>query len=540
MNIQIKAVLFDFDGTLTHPGAIDFAAAKAAVGCPLDRPILEHIQAIPSAASQKEAMDALDRLEMQSASQSRPHEGAESLLQLLMASNMKIGILSRNSRSAIRRALKNFQHISEEQFDVILSRDDPFPPKPSPEGIQEAAQRLGVPINQVLVVGDWTIDIEAGQRAGAPTVYLTTSKEFPAGYPPPDHQIDNLSELPQVLDWYTPLAAGKLPNRLLHQFLKELTPFDSSLLIGPRVGEDFAAVQWKDEDVLILKSDPVTFAGSAIGYYAVTVNANDVATAGATPRWLLTTLLFPLGTTAAQVQKVLRELQEAAAQQGLTLTGGHTEITDSVNRPVVIGQVAGTVTRERLIDKRRMAAGDKLILTKAIAIEGTCILARDFADRLLDMGLSPSELVRSKELLTNPGISILKEARIAAELGCATALHDVTEGGVATAIEELSAAGGHRLRVFLDRIPILAETENICQLLGIQPLGLIGSGSLLIVCRSQDCERLLRALECEAVRATCIGEVLEAGTGIDAVGKDGDKVEWPHFEVDEIARLYQS
>jgi hydrogenase maturation factor len=156
------------------------------------------------------------------------------------------------------------------------------------------------------------------------------------------------------------------------------------------------------------------------------------------------------------------------------------------------------------------------------------------------MGLSPSELVRSKELLTNPGISILKEARIAAELGCATALHDVTEGGVATAIEELSAAGGHRLRVFLDRIPILAETENICQLLGIQPLGLIGSGSLLIVCKPQDCKRLLQALESEAVRATCIGDVLEAGTGIDALDKNGEAVQWPQFAVDELARLCQT
>ncbi len=342
------------------------------------------------------------------------------------------------------------------------------------------------------------------------------------------------------MDDLRPLPTGKLPNKLLGQFLEEFRCQDPSVLIGPDVGEDIAAVGLAGEDTLVLKSDPITFATDAIGYYAIVVNANDLATCGARARWMLTSLLFPPGTRPIRIRQVMADLQRAALQFGVSLCGGHTEITDAVNRPVIVGQLVGTVSRAKLIDKRKMEAGDRILLTKGVAVEGTALIAREFPEKLLQLGLPQEEIEACRRFLTKPGISILREAEIAARTHGVTALHDVTEGGVATAIEELSAAGRHRICVYPDRIPVLEPTARICRLLKIDPLGLIGSGSLLIACNEEGHESLMHALGGAGIPVACIGKVLEEGSGVEALdGSRNQPVPWPRFETDELARLFE-
>jgi hydrogenase maturation factor len=118
-------------------------------------------------------------------------------------------------------------------------------------------------------------------------------------------------------------------------------------------------------------------------------------------------------------------------------------------------------------------------------------------------------------------------------------MHDVTEGGLATAVEELSAAGHHKIRIRIDKIPVYPQTEKICRLLGIAPLGLIGSGSLLIVCKKDRSHQVEKRIRKAGIDVACIGQVLEAGQGIQAV-QDDQSVPWPRFEVDELARLFAS
>jgi len=296
-----------------------------------------------------------------------------------------------------------------------------------------------------------------------------------------------------------------------------------------------AAVDVKMEEVLVLKSDPITFATDAIGHYAVLINANDIATSGATPRWFLASLLFPLGTTASAIQAIMHELQIVCQQWGITLCGGHTEITDAVVRPVVTGMLAGTVKKSGLIGKQGVKRGDAVLLTKAVSVEGTAIIAREFEDKLKSLGMVESEIESCKQFLSQ--ISILKEAQIASEVKGVSAMHDVTEGGLATALEELSIAGRHKIKVRLDLIPVFPQTRQICQLLGLDPLGLIGSGSLLICCRKKYLNSLIGKIRRAKIAVACIGEMLEAGEGIEAWR--GDKIEpWPCFEVDEITRLF--
>lgn len=534
----IRGVLFDFDGTLTEPGSLDFPALRQALGCPEGRPVLEFIEALPAEEQRSAARAVLDEFERRSAENSRPNRGAEELLDYLRRSNVKVGILSRNSLRSILRALENFRGTQPGDFTVILSRDDPFVPKPSPEGIRAAAARMGILPENLLVVGDFLFDIQAGRSAGAPTVYLTNGDPDPRTAMLADFTVARLEEARDLLRLHTPLPTGKLPNDLLAAFIEELGWNRADLLVPPGMGEDAAAVALGGEEVLVLKSDPITFATEAIGYYAVVVGANDIATCGAIPRWLLSALLFPPDTCAADVRRTMHALEQAARAHGMRIAGGHTEITDAVRRPVIVAQAAGSVARAGLIEKKNMRTGDRILLTKGIAVEGTSILAREFPALLRELGAGEELLDRCRAMLHDPGISVLREARIAAESGAATAMHDVTEGGLATALEELSAAGGHRLRVYRDRIPVLPETRRLCDLLAIDPLGLIGSGSLLIACARGRCDELLASLRASGIDACCIGEVLESGRGIEALsGEGGSPAPWPHFEADEIARL---
>jgi hydrogenase expression/formation protein HypE len=205
-----------------------------------------------------------------------------------------------------------------------------------------------------------------------------------------------------------------------------------------------------------------------------------------------------------------------------------------VSRPLVVGTMAGTAVGRRLLDKRGMRTGDRILLTKGLAVEGTGLIAREFGDRLKAAGMSAGEVDACAALLER--MSILDEARIALSFEGVTALHDVTEGGLAMAVTELGAAGGRRLRVDMDGILVYPETRHLCALLGLDPLGLIGSGSLLITCAEDQAGALATAIAAEGIEATVIGKVLEEGRGIEA-WQGGERRDWPRFPRDEVSRL---
>jgi hydrogenase maturation factor len=197
--------------------------------------------------------------------------------------------------------------------------------------------------------------------------------------------------------------------------------------------------------------------------------------------------------------------------------------------------MAGTVSKSNLIDKQNIAKGDKVLFTKAVAVEGTAIIAREFGNRLKDLGVADHEIEQCRQFLSS--ISILEEAEMASRAPGVSAMHDVTEGGLATALQELSIAAGRRISVDMDKIPIFPQTAKICRLLDINPFGLIGSGSLLICCKPNYSQDLIYTIREAGVDIACIGEVMAAGKGISATRKDR-KFEWPRFEADELTRLF--
>jgi hydrogenase expression/formation protein HypE len=534
---RIKAVLFDFDGTLTRPGALDFPAIIAELGCPPNLPVLEYIQSLDDDGVRSAAVTRLNDFEMAGAAASQPNPGAEAVIDWLKDRSVIVGIVTRNSRASVRRALENFDTIRFADFNLVISRDDAAAPKPSGDGIALAARRLGIDPAQILMVGDFIFDTAAGRAAGTRTALLDPRHDPALENADCDFRIERLDELIPIIRDGLPLAAGKLPNELLRVYLDEFHVANPSVLIAPGVGEDIAAVDAHAADILVLKSDPITFATDAIGHYAVLVNANDIATSGADPRWFLTTLLLPCGTVPSEVRRIMGELAAGCARWNIALCGGHTEITDAVRRPLVIGMMAGTVERSHLIDKKGMREGDVVLVTKAAAVEGTAVIAREFGRRLLDLGFGEDEIEQGRRLLDR--IGVVQEARLAARDRFASAMHDVTEGGLATALSELSMAGGHEIRVAIDQIPVFDLTRRICTALDLNPLGLIGSGSLLICCRPENCEHLMGRLASAGIEVTRIGTVGSRGTGVVACDR-GESADWPSFEVDEITKLFES
>ncbi len=531
---RIDAVLFDFDGTLTRPGSLDFSVIKKAIGCPDGVPVLEFMAGVDDPAQRLDMARQLDRFELKGAAASQPNAGAEPLVDSIKAAGLPVGILTRNSRVSVARAMENFSTLRMADVDVMVTREDPVKIKPSGEGVLLAARKMGVDPAHVLVVGDYRFDMQAGCDAGALTAYLTNGRPVPEDL---DCRfvVDTLLELQPILADGVSLPAGKLPNAFLGKLLDSYRVEDPSVIVGPWVGEDAAAVDIHGHDVLVLKSDPITFATESIGRYAVLVNANDMATAGADARWMLATLLLPCGFSRDQVRRIFADLNAACTDCGITLCGGHTEITNAVCRPVVSGMMAGTIARKDLIEKRRMAPGDRVLVTKGVAVEGTAIIAAEFRDLLLEKGMTAAEIDACSRF--HSMISVLPEARIAWTVGGVSALHDVTEGGIATALTELSQAGGRGIRIQRDALPVYPQTRRMGEVLGIDPLGLIGSGSLLVCCRPDRADRLLSEMKKAAIMATDIGVVTEAGPGIDAVEKE-TSVGWPHFDVDEITRLF--
>jgi hydrogenase maturation factor/beta-phosphoglucomutase-like phosphatase (HAD superfamily) len=532
---QISSVFLYLEGTLIQPLNQQEVDVKAAVGCPADQSINDFIRNLPNSGDKAKVLLTLEQIDLNTVREFHEVSGIGAILDYLRSKDLRIAIISQSGRSSVSNILERVSSFSILDNEVVICREDVLEHEPNTSPIQLAAQQLTMPQHRILVVASDPAILHAAHRVGAGTVLLDPSVAPHSIQDGVDFQISQIEELKKIVRLRVPLPSGKLPNDLLREFLDQFVFEDPSILINPGVGEDIAAVNVESEEVLVLKSDPITFATDSISQYAVLVNANDIATSGAKPRWFLTTLLFPPGVTASKIHCVVNELKEYCQHWHITLCGGHTEITDAVTRPVVTGMMAGTVTKDNLIDKRKMAPGDHVLLTKAVAVEGTAIIAREFGDRLKRLGMADSAIDRCREFLAN--ISIISEAQIAAGFTSTSAMHDVTEGGLATALEELSIAGNHRININRDSIPVFPETHQICHLLGINPLGLIGSGSLLICCRKADCQQLMTAIRAAGIDVTCIGEVAKKGQGIRAY-ISSHQTEWPQFEVDEITRLF--
>ena len=334
------------------------------------------------------------------------------------------------------------------------------------------------------------------------------------------------------------MKLGKFPVELLDRLLAKVEIKDDRVLLGPRVGEDAALLDYGDR-VLVAKTDPVTFATHHIGWYAVQVNANDVACTGATPRWFMATLLIPETFTEGDAESIFDQLLEACASLGVTLVGGHSEVTRGLAQPIIVGCMLGEAEKSRIVHTGGARDGDSIVVTKGLALEGTALLARDAGQRLADAGVDAATISKAQELLFSPGISVVSDALTACSAVHVNALHDPTEGGLATGLWELARAAGVGLAIEEGSIPILPECADICQALGLNPLGLLASGALLITLPPEDVPGLFSALKREGIEAFEIGRITGPEEGVHIIR--GHELEpLPRFERDELARFFST
>lgn len=335
------------------------------------------------------------------------------------------------------------------------------------------------------------------------------------------------------------LPAGKLPPYLLRTMLASLPPPDPSVIIGAAVGEDAAVIDTGGPELLVAKTDPITFATEDVGRYLLAVNGNDLATMGAEPRWLLVTALLPEGVSPEGVAGMFDSLKGAAAEFGVVLVGGHTEMTVDLDRPILVGCLLGMVDRDKLVRTAGARPGDAILLVGGVAIEGTAILCMEHADRLRAKGVKRTILKRAATWLRNPGISVLPAARAISATGAVHAMHDPTEGGLMTALHELAEAAQVGLRIDGNAITVLPECRTICNALGLDPLGLLASGALLVTLDPDEVAGAVDRLCGQGISAARIGEVVAVESGRTLVR--GDQAEpLPTFARDELARFLES
>jgi len=335
------------------------------------------------------------------------------------------------------------------------------------------------------------------------------------------------------------LGPGKLPGSLLARLISDYrTPADDAVIVEAGYGFDAAALSIGNETLLV-KSDPITFATDGAAHYLVAVNANDIACMGGIPRWMTVVALFPEhSSTVDLVERHFADLQEACLQSGITLIGGHTEITLGLDRPLLIATMLGTAGPTGLLTPGKASAGDELYVTKWIGIEGTSILAQERTNALSTV-FGDETVALAADLIHNPGISIVRDARLALGSGVVTALHDPTEGGLATAVHEMADASGLGATLHRERIPIRSDTATFCAHYDIEPLGLLSSGALLIGAKPGSEPILQAALSPAGIQLSRIGTLTSPDSGVRLVA-NGDSFPLPRYDADELTRVLRA
>ncbi len=297
------------------------------------------------------------------------------------------------------------------------------------------------------------------------------------------------------------MEAGKVPNEILDKIvLSKISNFRKDIILRPGIGEDCAAIDFEDY-ACILSTDPITGAANDIGQLAVHISCNDIASCGAAPIGLMVTILCPVGTSEAELGKVMEQITTTAATLNVEIIGGHTEVTHAVNKIVISTTCVGKAPKSSVVSSRGAKPGDCVIITKSAGLEGTAIIANDLEHRISDK-LSQEQLNKAKSLVNS--ISVVKEGVIAGEFGV-SAMHDITEGGVLGAAWEIAEASGTGIIIHKDKIPVEEVTALICEELQLDVLKLISSGSMLITC--QKGEELCCILKDQNINATVIGSI---------------------------------
>ena len=310
---------------------------------------------------------------------------------------------------------------------------------------------------------------------------------------------------------------------------------DPDVILGAVFGED-AALTRVGGDILVSHVDPIVGAIGNIGWLAVHVACNDIAACGVSPRWIQLLVLVPSVEDVKVLEQIMRDASHAAKEIGVSIVGGHTGYSSSLSRPLVAVTALGTAAGRKPVQSRGALAGDHVLVTKGVAVEGTAILAEDFADEAQRLGLSADELSEARRLMGS--ISVVPEALALAEHG-ATAMHDVTRGGLLETLLEIAHLSDVGIEVHADRLPIAPIVTRFAQAFEFDPLRMISSGTLAVTIPTERLGEACHGLEDLDVPFADIGQVVP-GRGVHLI-TDGEVTHYTeiHCEEDELARIWR-
>ncbi len=327
---------------------------------------------------------------------------------------------------------------------------------------------------------------------------------------------------------------GKLPPGLLREVvLDSLPPLDDRVLVGPSVGEDAAVIDYGDR-VLVVHSDPITGAVRNIGWLAVHIACNDVATQGARPLWILPVVLVPPGWGVEGLRAIVSDIRRATEELRVSVVGGHTEFTPGIDRPILAVTVLGEAPRDRYVTTSGCRPGDLIILTKGLAIEGAAIIASEMEEELAGV-LGRGVVEEAKGLIRM--ISVVEDALTAVSAGGVHAMHDPTEGGVAGGLQELAIASGVGVVAYEERMPMHPAARRVLEAVGADPLTTISSGSLLIAADRGAADGILASLRRRGIEARVVGEVVGDPGRRVVVRRDGSVLDLGGEVRDDLWRV---
>lgn len=326
------------------------------------------------------------------------------------------------------------------------------------------------------------------------------------------------------------MKIGKLPNEVLEKIIfSNINSKRNEVLTRAGIGKDCAVLDFGD-NVCVVSTDPITGATQDLGNLAVHISCNDVASNGAEPVGLLMTILAPPSITEEYIEKIMKDANKIASELDIEIIGGHTEITDAVNRIIVSTTVLGMQLKKNMLRPEDAEVGDKILITKTAGIEGTAIIVNEQEDKLKDL-ISQELIDEGKSLLKD--ISVAVEGKICGRIGVPY-MHDITEGGVLGAVWETAAATKKGVKINIEAIPLKESTRKICNVLGINPYRLISSGSLLVVSPAEKVNKIQKELLQNGVESTVIGEITEKSILIEI---DGGLKEIDSPDSDELYKV---
>jgi hydrogenase expression/formation protein HypE len=304
------------------------------------------------------------------------------------------------------------------------------------------------------------------------------------------------------------LSLGKLPPEVMKRYLFGMTGARSEkVIVEPSLGLDFGVVRVGGVKAkgryLIVSSDPITGVSERAGWYAVNVSANDVATSGNRPQFMQSIILLPEDASEQDVRVLSAEMHQTAKGLGIAIVGGHTELSPGLHRPIVV--TTAFATADSYVTAAGAKEGDTLMMTKTAGVEGTAIIG---TDPRFNKGLDRATVNAARGYFGR--FSVVEEAVGAYRTGVVHAMHDCTEGGVLGALYEMGTASGLGLKVAERDIPVSKETRAICSALGVDPLKLISSGTLLLAVEHGEEDRAMRAISSAGSTAAVIGRFTKA------------------------------